>query len=81
MDKRKKKGKKKGKKAEWAPDTFPQPRTYPSGWDSTALFAANGTKASEGEAREKTESNDSGDWKPEKFPKPRTFPKNWSIDD
>jgi hypothetical protein len=75
------KNKKKGKNAEWTPESFPQPRTYPSGWDSSALFAVNGDRIREGEAREQAESKDSTDWKPEKFPKPRTFPKNWSIDD
>jgi hypothetical protein len=73
--------KKKGKKAKWAPESFPQPRTYPSGWDSSALFAVNGERSSEGESREQADIKDSIDWKPEKFPKPRTFPKNWSIDD
>jgi len=69
------------KKTEWTPETFPQPRTFPSGWDGSALINKNGYQQHEEEASQQAESNDSVDWIPEKFPKPRTYPKNWSIDD
>lgn len=68
------------KKEEWQPEKFPQPQTYPTGWDSSALFATNGNNPAEsGDVQPRGETHT--DWKPEKFPKPRTFPRCWSIDD
>ena len=69
------------KKRDWTPEAFPQPRTFPSGWDGSALTSTNGQNRSDEETRQQPESSVSKDWTPEKFPKPRTFPKNWSIDD
>jgi hypothetical protein len=69
------------KKRDWTPETFPQPRTFPSGWDGSALTSTNGQNRSDEEARPQAADSDSMGWAPEKFPKPRTFPKNWSIDD
>jgi hypothetical protein len=69
------------KKSEWTPEPFPQPRTFPSGWDGSALTPSKGRNPRDEEASNQSESSDSEDWAPEKFPKPRTYPKNWSIDD
>jgi len=68
------------KKDEWQPEKFPQPQTYPSGWDSSALFAKNCSGTTESQAVQPRNETDT-DWKPEKFPKPRTFPRCWSVDD
>ena len=68
------------KKDEWQPEKFPQPQTYPSGWDSSALFASNGHTNQEA-GKEQAWSETDTDWKPEKFPKPRTYPRCWSVDD
>ncbi len=68
------------KKQEWQPEKFPQPQTYPNGWDSSAFFAANGDASVDfSEMPDKNEVET--DWQPEKFPKPRTYPRCWSIDD
>ena len=69
------------KKSEWTPEPFPQPRTFPTGWDGSALTSSKGRHPRDEEASHQAESSDSVDWAPEKFPKPRTYPKNWSIDD
>jgi hypothetical protein len=69
------------KKKDWTPDTFPKPRTLPSGWDSSALMSTNGYQDNDEVDSSRTESRDAEDWVPEKFPKPRTLPKNWIIDD
>ena len=68
------------KNTEWKPEKFPQPQTYPSGWDSSALFASNGQQAADSK-QETPKKETQTDWKPEKFPKPRTFPRCWSVDD
>ena len=69
------------KKNDWKPEGFPQPRTIPNGWETSAFFMSAGKETDEpGDAPTGPEEVKT-DWKPEKFPKPRTFPKNWSIDD
>ena len=73
--------KKKKKKDEWTPESFPQPRTFPSGWDGEALRYTNGHPIVDDEKRESPMVKDDPNWRPEKFPKPKTFPKKWSIDD
>lgn len=75
------KEKKMKKNKDWTPEPFPEPRTFPSGWDGWGLMATNG-HFKEGEAPQQASGTPTKeDWNPEKFPKPRTFPKNWSIDD
>lgn len=69
------------KKTDWTPEAFPQPRTFPSGWDGSALSAATGSQRHQEEARQETGSDNPVDWTPEKFPKPHTYPRNWSVDD
>jgi hypothetical protein len=69
------------KKKDWTPETFPKPRTFPSGWDGWALMATNGHHVEDEVAKDESKKTEAADWSPEKFPKPRTHPKNWSIDD
>jgi hypothetical protein len=69
------------KKKKWTPETFPQPQTFPSGWDGSALTSKNGHVKGEENPSQQAKNNEAVDWVPEKFPKPRTYPKNWSIDD
>lgn len=57
---------------ERTPETFPQPRTFPKGWNIAGLMAAIKKDAAKEEA---------DDWKPETFPQPRTIPENWHIED
>ena len=68
-------------KKEGTPKPFPKPRTFPSGWDGTALVPYSGQQAADKAPIPNQESSQEKGWTPEKFPKPRTFPKNWSIDD
>jgi len=72
---------KKQKKDEWKPETFPQPRTFPTDWDGSALMSTYGHPIRDGKVNPPPKNSDAKDWNPEKFPKPRTYPKNWSIDD
>ena len=68
------------KEPEWQPEEFPEPRTFPGGWDGRALMFSNGHHLGD-EAEDQEISNEKEPvWSPEKFPKPRTFPKNWSIE-
>ena len=69
------------KKTDWSPESFPEPRTFPSGWDGTALSSANGRRQTQEDENSQTNTNDADGWMPEKFPKPRTYPKSWSVDD
>jgi len=69
------------KKNEWSPEPFPEVRTFPSGWDGSALTSTRAHQDSAEGTGSQTKTSDSQEWTPEKFPKPRTFPKNWSIDD
>ena len=49
---------------EWTPEPFPEPRTVPKGWVTSALAAK---KPASPETPE-------DDWQPETFPEPRMFP-------
>ena len=69
------------KKNEWSPEPFPEPRTIPSGWDSSALTSSKGSGKNKKTTPARVQTGKTGEWTPEKFPKPRTYPKNWSIDD
>jgi hypothetical protein len=69
------------KKSEWKPETFPQPRTIPTGWETSAFFMAADKEIDEAGDSVSSSEEVKTDWVPEKFPKPRTYPKNWSIDD
>jgi hypothetical protein len=69
------------KKKDWKPESFPKPRTFPSGWDGWSLMATNGHFQESENPMEGAKKPGKEDWNPEKFPKPRTFPKNWSVDD
>jgi hypothetical protein len=69
------------KKSDWNPETFPQPRTFPSGWDGSEMSTQNGSRKKDREGSDQSTNENEMNWSPEKFPKPRTFPKNWSIDD
>lgn len=68
-------------KNNWSPEPFPEPRTFPTGWDGSALTPSNDRGHSGEETPSRGQTSEDGGWTPEKFPKPRTYPKNWSIDD
>jgi len=68
-------------KKDWTPEPFPKPRTFPNGWEGSALTTTNGKRGSRDMHDSQPKSHEDDDWKPEKFPKPRTYPKNWRIDD
>jgi hypothetical protein len=69
------------KPTDWSPEPFPEPRTFPNGWDGTALTNTNGRRESRESGTSHKDSDNVDGWMPEKFPKPRTFPKHWSVDD
>jgi hypothetical protein len=69
----------KKKKTEWHQEGFPEPRTFPDGWDGQALSSSKGDQPKDELDVQKLPEEEDADWCPEKFPKPRTFPKNWSI--
>jgi hypothetical protein len=52
-------------KNDWTPEPFPEPRTIPEGWNSSAI-----TDMESGSKNE----NPNAEWKPDPFPKPRSFP-------
>ena len=52
-------------KKDWTPEPFPEPRTIPENWNSSAF-------SDEKEKQEQEESTD--EWKPDPFPEPRSFP-------
>jgi len=69
------------KKSDWKPEAFPQPRTIPSGWDTSGLSDTKPNGQQDSQHTQPKKENSAEDWVPEKFPKPRTYPRNWSIDD
>ena len=71
----------KKKQPEWHPEGFPEPRTFPDGWNGHALRFTKGHHPHEEMEVPRDSDESDTDWIPEKFPKPRTFPKNWSIED
>jgi hypothetical protein len=69
------------KKSDWKPEAFPQPRTIPTGWDTSSFANTVGKGGQDSPLAQAQNEEKTTDWVPEKFPKPRTFPKNWSVDD
>jgi hypothetical protein len=53
------------KNKDWTPEPFPEPRTIPEGWNSSALSD---------EKSNQENSDAAADWKPDPFPEPRMFP-------
>ena len=68
--------------AGWQPDRFPKPRTFPDGWDLSALSNANISSKS-GESPEETTHVDEKRKEAihESFPKPKTMPDGWDLSD
>jgi hypothetical protein len=53
-------------KPDWMPEPFPEPRTIPEGWESTALQDYDKNRL--------PQETPFDDWKPEPFPEPRMLP-------